>query len=116
MAITIRDTDGVSLEYWPISGLVEGEDSEILFFEVDFGSSASGHELRATPDARVKTWAKKTGDPSFQDISDTAYDVSALTGVVEFQTYVELVGPIVGFQRIPISVSVGSSSPAGWEA
>lgn len=115
MAVEITDTDGVSLEYWPISGLVEGEESEVLFFEVNFGTAVAGRILLATPDARVKTWAKKTGDPSFQDISDTPYDISGLSGVVEFQTYVELIGPITGFERIPISVAVGSSSPAGWE-
>lgn len=108
----IKDANGDELIYWPISGLIEGEDSETLDFTVEIPVEAS--LLSATIDSRIIVWAKKVGDVSFVDISNSPYDLSLLSGDVDFQVYIEALTPIDGLERIPVSVMAGTSSPAGW--
>lgn len=111
----IKDSVGNEISYWPISGLVEGEDSETLDFTLELSGSL-GVFLHATASAKCKFWARKVGDVSWKDIAVDPYDVSGLTGDVDFEGYVEALTPITGLERVPVSVFVGSSEPAGWLA
>jgi hypothetical protein len=109
----IKDAIGEELTYWPVS-IVEGEDSEELTFEVEMPVPMG--TISAREDARVRTWCRKAGDPTFTDISAEPLDISSLTGDVDFEIYVEADGPIEGLERIPIPVIVGTSASAGWTA
>lgn len=108
----IKDSNGDELTYWPISGLVEGENSEVLDFTLEIPDVAA--TLTANADARLIVWAKKVGDASFVNISEDPYDLSSLSGDVDFQAYVEALSPIEGLERVPVSVIAGTGSAAGW--
>lgn len=108
----ITDSNGDELTYWPISGLVEGDLSETLDFTIDVPTG--GGSIIPTVDSRVYVWAKKVGDASFTNISLTPYDLTGLSGSVDFQCYVEALSPIEGLEMIPIAVTAGTSSAAGW--
>lgn len=110
----IKDSDGVEITYWPISGLTVGEVSETLEFTVELGVSGAGTALKSSIDASVAVWAKQPSDISVVDISQDPYDLSALSGDVDFELYVEALGPVDGLVRIPIEVFAGVASPAGW--
>lgn len=119
----IRDANGNELIYWPISGLIEGADSEVLYFELDVPSTPS--RLSATHDSRTNVWVKLLGgdadpppDPpphfGYLNISIDPYDLAGLDGVAEFNCIVEALTPITGLERVPLSIVVGTSSGAGW--
>jgi hypothetical protein len=108
----ILDADGNELVYWPISGLIEGEDSEVLEFTIPVPDYPT--MLTASLDDRGIVWARKVGDAGYVNISTTPYDLSALSGFQDFQCYVEALTPIVGLERVPFSVVAGTGSPAGW--
>lgn len=110
----ITDNDDNELTYWPISGLIEGESSEVLTCKVTVPDGISA--LSANQDDRVRIMARKVGDASYIDISDTPYDLSSLSGVVSFQIYVEALSPIEGLERVAIAVIAGGGSSAGWSA
>ena len=108
----ITDSDGNELVYWPISGLIEGENSEVLSFTVAVPTEEAS--ITATYDARINVWVKKVGDASYVNISTNPYDLAGLSGDVDFLVYIEALSPIEGLERIPISIVVGSGSSAGW--
>lgn len=108
----IKDSQGDEITYWPISGLKAGEDSEVLEFTIEV--SAEPSELVATQHDDVIVWVREVGDPSYVNLS-TPYDLSALSGDVDFELYIEALNTVVGFMRIPLNVIAGQSSPAGWE-
>ena len=110
----IKDANGNELTYWPISGLIEGQDSEVLQFTVEVPETPA--YLRAAEDERYIAWARKVGDTDYVDIETDPYDLSALSGDVDFEMYIEATGPIDGLERIPIVVSDGTQYPAGWSA
>lgn len=110
----IKDANGNEITYWPITGLIEGQDSIVLDFTVEVPVTPSA--LAASYNVKVKTWARKVGDTDYVDISVDPYDLSALSGDVDFQGFVEAVGPIEGLERIPIVVSAGTGHPAGWSS
>jgi hypothetical protein len=114
--MTITDTDGNTITYWPISGLLEGENSEVLTFNAGLGAAVAGTSLIANPDiaGKVKVWAKRSVDVSYIDISSVPYDLSTVSGNTAFNCYVEALTTIVGLERIPIAVFVGVSLPALW--
>lgn len=107
----IRDTDGNQITYWPISGLVEGQNSEVLEFIVE--ASGTGR-LSASFDTRGRVWAKRTTSGLYQNISASPIDLTGLIGDIHFNCYVEALSPIEGLQRVGLSVIAGTSSPAGW--
>lgn len=74
--------------------------------------------LKATPDTRANVFAKRTGDAGWVNISTApnGYPLTGVTGHVEFQAYLEAVGPVSGMARVPINVILGSSHSAGWLA
>lgn len=110
----IKDTDGMEITYWPISGLIAGDTSQHLTFTVEVpGSNAT---LSCTEDDRLIVWAKKVGDASFVNLATSPYDLTGLSGDVDFEMYIEALSPIEGLNRIPIIVSAGTSSDAGWTA
>ncbi len=106
----IKDADGNELSYWPISGLIEGEDSETLVFYVQGGGT-----LYATESDKCIFWARRVGDPTWVNVAVSPYSLVGLTGDIAFEGYVEALTPIVGLERIPLTVVAGSSGPAGWE-
>jgi hypothetical protein len=110
----IYDEIGNELTYWPISGLTEGDSSEVLTIKIT--TPIVNGELFATSDDRYKVWArfKGVGDP-YTDISAAPLDVNVNPlGDRELEIYVEVLSPIDGFERIPISVVTGTSTSAGW--
>lgn len=108
----ITDNDDNELTYWPISGLIEGETSEVLTCKVTVPDGVGF--LSANQDSRVKIMARKVGDASYIDISDTPYDLTGLSGTVSFEMYVEALSPIEGLERVAVAVIAGSGSNAGW--
>lgn len=111
----ITDSNNDELTYWPISGLVEGETSEVLDFTIENPSTPA--VLSANQDDRLIVWARKVGDVSYVDIATTPYDLSGFSaGPLDFQCYVEALTPIEGLERVPVTVSAGTSSPAGWSS
>jgi hypothetical protein len=112
---SLKDSDGNELTYWPISGLTAGESSEVLTFTQDIELGAES-KLRATPDPRYKIWAKRTADVSYQDITVSPYDLTGLSGTIEFQVYVEALSTIVGVERVPISVGASVAKSALWKS
>lgn len=109
----ILDSDGNELVYWPISGLIEGQDSETLEFTVPV--PVTGGELSASADPRLIVWAREAGDVTWVNVSENPIDLTALAGTdVDFECYVEALSPIEGLERVPVSVNAGTGSPAGW--
>lgn len=108
----IRDGNGDELTYWPISGVIEGDDTDPLLFT----PTTQGQKITATRDDRVVVKCRVAGAGPYTDISNGSLDVSALMldGSVDFDIYATVMGPIEGLERIPITVTVGSSGPAGW--
>lgn len=101
------------IEFWPIF-LVDGENSEDLFFTIDNPSGPTA-VLTATYNAETKVWAKQMSDMSYVEISSTPYDLSGVAaGPVDFVMHVECIS-VTSFDRVPLSVIVGSGSPAGWK-
>jgi hypothetical protein len=108
----IKDTDGNELTYWPISGLVEGENSQTLQFIVE--NTGTG-KVSASVDSRLIVWARPVGNPIWVNIAVAPIPLSGYPiGDVDFECYVEALSPIVGLERVPVSVVAGSSSAAGW--
>lgn len=109
----MRDYNGDDLTYWPISNLIEGDDSEILIFVLD--TPIVGF-LTADSDPRIKVWARENGVGSYQDITNDPIDLSGFSGpTTEFQCYVESIdAQITGFEFVPLVVSASQTSPAGW--
>ena len=109
----IFDANGNELIYWPISGLIEGENSDTLDFTVEVPATVAS--LTTTLDSRVNVWVKKVGDVAFVNISETSYDLTGLgPGDVDFQIYLEALTPIEGLERIPITITAGVAYSAGW--
>lgn len=117
----IKDMAGNEITYWPITGLIEGENSDTLLFTVDMPPTPSSGPapvagLYANADARAQVWVKKVGDIDFVNVSGSRYSFDDLigSGTVDFEGYVKALTPIVGLQRVPMSVVSGQSSQAGW--
>lgn len=110
----IYDAQDNELAYWPISGLVEGESSEVLTFKVE--TPVTNGLLAASKDDRVTIYARRKGvGASYQDIATDPIDLSALpVGPTEFEVFIQALSPIVGLERVPIQVTSGTSTPAGW--
>lgn len=112
----IKDAVGNELFYWPISNLAAGENSEVIIIRIE---TPSDGKLKATDDDRINMWAKWMQFPlnPFTNISDgPGINLSGIPGpYAEFAIYVEAVEPIDGaFIRVPITVVVSISRPAGW--
>lgn len=109
----IKDAGGSELTYWPIPGLVEGEQTDVLTILVD--TPVAGARLLASPDPRVRIWGREAGGGAYVDLGDEGLDLSALpAGETAFEIYAEAVGPIEGLERVALSVSAAVSAPAGW--
>jgi hypothetical protein len=109
----IKDAEGHQLSYWPIPGLVEGEETGVLTILVD--TPVAGSRLVATYDARVRLWGRVAGSGDFVDLAQEGLDLSALpAGETAFELYAEAVGPVAGLDRVALSVAAGVNSPAGW--
>ena len=112
--MAIYDENGDDLVYWPISGLEEGTASETINILVD--TPVTNGLLTATDDARATVYAREAGsaDP-WQDIADDPIDLSGYpVGQTEFEVYVQALSPISGFQRVPLQVTAGTATAAGW--
>jgi hypothetical protein len=109
----IKDLLGNDFEYWPLTGLIEGDDSEPVGFTVTVPYDG---ELKASTEPKVIVWARVvTAGPSFTNISTTGIDLSGyLAGELEFESYVEAVGPITGLERVYVNVGAFSPKPADW--
>lgn len=110
----MKDEDGELFTYWALTGLVEGENSDVLTFSEAVPMDG---ELRATDDSRVITWArrKSVGGPYFNLVTDPI-DLSGLpAGDEEFELYIEAIGPVsAGSELGTIFVSSAIASAAGW--
>ena len=62
-----RDTDGNTMTYIPITGLIEGELSQV--YKAVHDTPLDG-ELTGTLDARAHIWARISGVGSYQNISE----------------------------------------------
>lgn len=111
MSDEIKDSADNVLVWIPITGLVEGQDSQ----EVDFNmTTPRTGMLSASHDDRVNIFAKVVGG-IYQNIDTDPIDLSVLSsGVTNFKVYAHALSPIEGLERIPISVTAGESKPAGW--
>ena len=110
----MKDANGIELTYWPITGLIEGESSQVLTIKVT--TPVVGGYLRASNDPRLKVWARRKGvGASYVDIRLTGIDISGMpVGDTEFEIYAEAVTPITGLERIPVAVSASGASAANW--
>lgn len=109
----IVDGIGTVLQFWPLT-LVAGQSSQVLAFTIDNPSGPTAH-MSASHHANLKVWAKRVADMSYVDISVSPYNLSGVSaGPTNMLLYVEAVDDIIGFERDPVSVIVGSSSAAGW--
>lgn len=109
----LLDSIGDELTYWAISGLIEGEDSEVLDFTIE-GLLGGPQSIYANLDARANVWVRKVGDASYTNVSLTPYVLDGIIGDRNFQCYIEALTPISGLERIPFTITSGTSSPAGW--
>jgi hypothetical protein len=109
----ITDEIGEELTYWPVEAMAPGDTSEVLTFSVPVEDVGF---LQATEDSRVKLWVRQKGvGATYQDITVDPIDLGPIpTGDTEFEGYVEAVGPVIGLERIPITVTAGLGHPAGW--
>ena len=110
-----KDADGFPLTYWPITGLVEGDTSEVLTFK-ETTPIAEGY-LRATQDDVGIVWARRKGvGASYVNISTTPIDLSGMpAGDTEFEIYIEAIGPVPeGTYIATWYVGPSSNQPAGW--
>jgi len=112
----MKDANGDELTYWPITGLVEGETSQVLTILVT--TPVVGGYLRASNDPRLKVWARpKDVGEDYVDIRFTGIALADMpVGDTEFEIYVEAVTPITGLERIPVAVSASGASAANWLA
>lgn len=111
----LKDSNGDDLTFWPISGLIEGEDSAIL--EFNFPTPQQG-QLLSELDDRLEVYCREKDVGTFQDISQTPIVLSgyAVNAAREFEIFVRALTPISGLERIPLGVSIGTSTASGWTA
>jgi len=110
-----KDADGHVFTYWPITGLVEGENSEVLTFS-EQTPSTNGF-LRSTGNDVVNVWARRKGvGASYQNIVTTPIDLSGMpAGDTEFEIYLECIGPIPdGMEIVTLYVTASFARAAGW--
>lgn len=108
----MKDGLGNQLDYWPLSGLVEGQLSDTFPFKVATPAFAF---LTATEDTRVKVWCRSVGVGLFQDIAIFPINLEFFpAGDTDFEFYVEALTPIMGLERVPITAVAAESEPAGW--
>ena len=113
MSVQFKDANGDPLDYWPISGLKAGEDSQEI--EFSFVIPDGVVRLRSSQNPNAEIWAKKVGDASFRNISEESYDLTPLPKVETFfVAYVHALGDIEGLQREILGLGTGTSSKAGW--
>jgi hypothetical protein len=107
----ILDENENELVYWPISGLIEGENSQELTFMLEGPTSG---KLVGTEDDRVTVFARPKGvGAEYQDISNVPIEVNIVVNT-EYEIFVRANSPIEGLERVPVSVVLGSSNPAQW--
>lgn len=122
----IVDLNGNELTYWPITGLIEGQDSEHLIFSevlVNLHPSPTTDARPTNPtflyasfDSRVSVWAKQVSRAApFRNISLYPLDLTGIEGEINVEIFVRALSPISGLERVPISVVVGTSFKAGWK-
>lgn len=109
MNTLITDSTDAELTFWPIS-MVEGANSEQIVFKIDTDTAGL---LKAELDSRMNVWVRPLGsvDP-YTNISSVGLSVGV--GITQWEIYIQALSPITGLARIPLSVSVGTSHPAGW--
>lgn len=109
------DADLNLMTYWPIPTLKENDISPTII--VQLIAPRNGY-LRASLDARARVWAKWMQFPLNPFINISAGSGINLNGIpgpyAVFQIYVEALSPIVGMERVPLTVMATESDPAGW--
>lgn len=111
----MRDGANEQLDYWQITGLVAGQNSQPIDVKVDV--PVINGRLKASIDARAKVWVRrKSVGGAYTNVSQgSGFDLSNLAaGVETFEVYVEAVAPITGLERVPVEVTASTSSAAGW--
>lgn len=109
----IYDTNGTELVYWPISGLISGQDSAILAIRVP--TPQPGKALTSTTDTRAVVYARLHGGGPWLDLAAHPQDLSILVGpTTDFDVYIHANADIGPFERIPFTVGVAGLSPADW--
>lgn len=105
----MKDGNDLELSYVPISGLGEGETTPVMI--IKYTGPEAG--LIATLDKRVTVWARKQGIGGYADLST---DPITLPNGVEtiIEWYVQARSPIVGLERVPVTITAGRSNTAGW--
>ena len=108
----ITDELGNELTYWPIT-LIEGEAGDPIIFTAPVPAGTS--RLLCTSDERVSVYVRQAGtEDDFKDITRTQVPLYSPSGEdMSFEIYVEG-GPVEGLERVPVTVSIGKSSRAGW--
>ena len=124
--VEILDADGNEITYWPIPGLVVGQLSEDLVAHIQlpvngklFASVGNPERVsvRCTmPTSNITTGARQG------NISTTPADLNynPVLGQTMFRFQVRAKTPTPGqtfppVERVPISVTITQSSPAGWK-
>lgn len=135
----IKDSDGNELTYWPISGLVEGESSDILAFNfVNPSTGVNVALLASNLDARAIVWVRitdtalvisrggtiigggfhhppgPTPGPWFNISAEPIDLANYVAGTLTFECFIEAMSPITGLNRVPFSVIAGVGGGAAW--
>lgn len=109
----IYDNDGKELVYWPITGLVEGQDSEHFFLWID--TPAEAH-FNASADVRLSIFGRVAGlGGPFVELSGDGIDLSGMSeGQTRFEIYAHAEEPIEEVERVILNVGPFASIAANW--
>lgn len=110
----MNDENNNPIDYWPLSGVKEGDDSQVLTIK-QATPLANGH-LTCTYDARIIVYGRRKGvGASYVDLYASPIDLSGMpSGMTEFEVYAHINSPIDGRDRIPVSVVASVNGPADW--